>query len=138
MLEIARSGEGGGVFQKDIAAKQSLSLKYLDHIVHALKTAHLITNSKGRKSGYILTRKPSEITVFDIHRAFEPGICLVDCNSSDYRCDLSEGCLAKDLWGNLNNMIINYFKTITLEDLLNGKGYPEAFSTGVGPSTENR
>jgi len=118
MLEIARAENSGGVFQKDIAENQSLSVKYLDHIIQALKTCNLIRNVKGKKSGYVLARKPDEITIFDIHRAFEPGICLVECLSGNYPCDLSETCLTRGFWGHLNNLIINYFKSVTLTDLM--------------------
>jgi Rrf2 family protein len=121
MIEIARGQPDRGVFQKEIAANQSLSLKYLDHIIHALKTARLISNAKGKKSGYVLTRKPSEITVFDIHRAFEPGICLVECLSGTYDCNLIDGCKARGFWGQLNNLIYSYFNSVTLDDLIRGK-----------------
>lgn len=119
MLEIARAENSAGVFQKDIAENQSLSLKYLDHIIQALKTSNLIRNAKGKKSGYILTRKPEEITILDIHRAFEPGICLVECLSDNFSCDMRENCLTRDFWGHLNILIINYFKSVTLIDLMN-------------------
>ena len=119
MLEIARSSSEKGVFQKDIARKQEISVKYLDHIISALKTTNLICNAKGKKSGYMLGRDPSEITIFDIHRAFEPGICLVECLSGKYKCDMDESCVTQGFWGQLNNLIINYFKSVTLEDLMN-------------------
>ncbi len=121
MIEIAHGAPDRGVFQKDIASNQNLSVKYLDHIIQALKTARLISTARGKKSGYVLTRKPSEITVFDIHRAFEPGICLVDCVEGNYNCTMSDGCQARGFWGQLNNLIISYFKSVTLEDLMNGK-----------------
>jgi len=121
MIEIARGNPEKGVFQKDIANNQSLSIKYLDHIIHALKTARLITNTRGKKSGYILTRKPSEITVFDIHRAFEPGICIVECLSGSYQCNMIDGCQARGFWGRLNNLIYDYFRSVTLDDLINGR-----------------
>lgn len=121
MIEIARGQPDRGVFQKDIAFNQSLSLKYLDHIIHALKTARLINNARGKKSGYVLSRRPSEITVFDIHRAFEPGICLVDCLSETYNCSLSDGCKARGFWGQLNNLIFSYFNSVTLEDIIQGR-----------------
>lgn len=121
MIEIAKGAPDRGVFQKDIAATQSLSIKYLDHIIQALKTARLISTVRGKKSGYILLRKPEDITVFDIHRAFEPGICLVDCTSEDYNCDRSEECQAKGFWGQLNKLVIDYFRSVTLDDLVKGR-----------------
>jgi Rrf2 family protein len=121
MIEVAKGTPEQGVFQKDIAANQLLSNKYLDHIIQALKTAQLIRNARGRKSGYILTRNPADITIFDIHRAFEPGICLVDCISGDYQCEMIDDCHAIGFWDQLNQLIVDYFKSVTLEDLINGK-----------------
>ena len=118
MLEIAQNNGNSGIYQKDISEKQSISNKYLDHIIHALKASHLIANVKGKKSGYMLTREPSKITIFDIHNAFEPGICLTECLSGNYKCDRREGCLTVGFWGQLNNIIVNYFKSVTLEDLM--------------------
>jgi Rrf2 family protein len=134
MLEIAQSTLASkGVFQKDIARKQEISVKYLDHIIQALKTSHLITNVKGKKSGYLLARKPAEITIFDIHRAFEPGICLIECLSDSFQCPREEGCQTKGFWGQLNNLIIKHFKSVTLEDLLNGKISVEDFQSVTLP-----
>jgi len=109
---------GKGVFQKQIAENQEISLKYLDHIIHALKTAGLITAVRGRKSGYILTRKSADITMLDIHNAFEPGICIIDCMSPNVTCDRSNRCAAKGFWGRLNNKINDYFKAVSLQDMI--------------------
>jgi len=119
MIEIALNESGKGIYQKQIAENQDISLKYLDHIIHALKASGLITNLKGKKSGYILTRPPSEITMYDIHNAFESGICVIDCLSSNISCDREDRCAARGFWGKLNNQIVNYFKTVTLENLIN-------------------
>jgi Rrf2 family protein len=119
MIEIASDDSGSGVYQKDISSNQEISLKYLDHIIHSLKTSGLITNVKGKKSGYALTRKPSEITIFDIHNAFEPGICIIDCLSEHVQCDRRNGCSARGFWGTLNQQIVDYFKSVSLEDLIN-------------------
>lgn len=118
MLEIAQHHSTKGVLQKDIANKQALSNKYLDHIVHGLKTSGLIINVKGKKSGYRLTRNPSEITVLDVYYALEPNLCLVECLSCDVVCERQPACLTQGLWKQLNNLIVNYFRSITLEDLL--------------------
>ena len=121
MVEIAQGSSGTGVFQKDIAKNQQLSNKYLDHIIYALKTSQLISNSKGKKSGYVLTRNPSEITILDIHSAFEPGICIIECLSGNYECDHSVGCKTRGFWSGLNNQILEYFKSVTLQDLIDNK-----------------
>jgi len=121
MIEIARHSPDTGIFQKQVAENQDISNKYLDHIIHGLKVAGLITSRMGRKSGYILTRPAQEITIFDIHNAFEPGICVIDCLSPSVNCDRAEGCEAKEFWGGLNKKIADYFKSITLQDLVDNK-----------------
>ena len=116
MLEIALQKDQG-IFQKEISEKQKISFKYLDQIIASLKAAKLITNVKGKKSGYILTRPASEITILDIHNAFDPGICVIDCLSLNYQCDRQDICSAKGFWEGLNEMVQNYFKSTTLQDL---------------------
>jgi Rrf2 family protein len=118
ILEIALRGNSEGIYQKEISENQELSYKYLDHIINALKVAGLISKAGGRKSGYILTRPPEEITVFDIHSAFESGICVVDCMDLTFNCDREKHCAIKGFWGNLNNQVIDYFRSTTLKDLI--------------------
>lgn len=125
MVEIAKNSSEEAVFQKDIAEAQDISNKYLDHIIHALKVAGLIANQKGRKSGYILTKDATEITIYDIHNAFEPGICVIDCLTKTYDCPREKGCEAKGFWGGLNQRITDYFKSITLKDLVENEGILE-------------
>jgi Rrf2 family protein len=121
MLEIALSELENGIYQKEIAENQSISYKYLDHIIGALKVAGLIVKASGQRSGYILTRKPSEITILDIHNAFEPGICVIDCLSVSTHCDREKFCAMRGFWGELNNIIIDYFKSATLQDLMDSQ-----------------
>ncbi len=118
MLEIAMHQQSEGVFQKDIASNQSISVKYLDHIIAALKANNLIVNQKGKKSGYMLSRPPGDITMLDIHKSFEPGIQIVDCLSDNFDCPKESICVVKNFWNGLNNQIVDYLKSTTLQDLL--------------------
>jgi Rrf2 family protein len=118
MLEIALDTAQKGLLQKDIAINQDISVKYLDYIIHALKVAGLITNAKGKKSGYVLAKDPSTVTMYDIHNAFEPGICIVDCLTQDMNCLRGSKCSVRFFWTGLNSMIIGYLKKTTLADLV--------------------
>lgn len=119
MLEIALDKSGKGVFQKDIASNQDISIKYLDHIIHALKAAGLINTIRGKKSGYVLTRLPSEISMYDIHNAFENGICVIDCMSEDYVCEKDGKCETQVFWHGLNVIVEEYFRKTSLKDIMN-------------------
>jgi len=118
MITIAIKGKDDGVLQKDIAADQDISLKYLDHIINALKVSRLIKNTRGRKSGYILTKDPGSITVYDIHNAFEPGLNIVECLEDKSCCQRTSRCATRDFWSKLNNLLIDNLKSKTLADLV--------------------
>ena len=120
MVEIAANGSENGIYQKDISENQQISNKYLDHIIHALKVSELIYK-KGRKGGYVLGRNPDKITLYDINNAFEPGICVIECLNKSNKCNRENGCTARGFWSGLNNVIIDYFKAITLKDLVEKK-----------------
>lgn len=118
VLEIALNDCENGIYQKDISKNQDISYKYLDQILSSLKASGIVAKAGGHKSGYVLTRKPSEITVYDVHNAFEPGICVIDCLAMNISCDREKNCALKGFWGDLNNQIIDYFKSTTIQDLM--------------------
>lgn len=118
VLEIAMNRDENGIYQKEIAQNQDISYKYLDQIMNSLKVAGLVTKAGGRKSGYILMKEPAQITVFDIHNAFEPGICVIDCAAPEYSCKRESVCPLKGFWGKLNHQIVQYLQSITIADLM--------------------
>lgn len=117
MVELAMDWEGKGLLQKDISERQDISYKYLDHIVSALKARGLIVNVEGKKSGYRLSRRPEEITIYDIYKAFEAELTIVDCLSPDGRCNRDKSCCTQELWHGLNTLIIDYLKGHNLKQL---------------------
>ena len=92
MLEISLADQQQGIYQKDIARNQDISVKYLDHIISSLKAAGLIRNVGGKNSGYRLSRPAAEITTYDIFRAFEFGLEINICVTPDYVCDRASIC----------------------------------------------
>jgi Rrf2 family protein len=99
MLEIASSNDPNGMLQKDIAKNQNISLKYLDPIIASLKLKGLIINSKGKGSGYRLTRPAEEISMLDIYTAFEQ-IVVIECINNLNFCDRSlHDCKGRNYWG---------------------------------------
>jgi Rrf2 family protein len=118
MIEIAQNSAENGVLQKDIAINQNISIKYLDHIVAALKSSGLIVCAKGKKSGYVLTRQAAAISMLDIHNAFEKEICVIDCMALNYKCERENTCKTKKFWKGLNVLVYDYFRNTTLENLI--------------------
>ncbi len=117
IIEIAKSEQPNGVLQKDIAVNQDISVKYLDSIISSLKLKGLIANTKGKGSGYKLTRSTNEISVLDVYSAFEP-VIIVDCiNNKDF-CDRSGDCRAKDYWCELKSEFQELLAKKTLDQII--------------------
>lgn len=117
MIQIALKNEEG-IYQKDISKKQDISIKYLDQIIAALKAEGLIAHPADQRQGYVLTRKTSEITVYDIYQAFEPDLNIVPCLPNEGICSRKNYCAAVHFWSGLNTTIRDYFKKTKLNSLV--------------------
>ena len=118
MLELAlNENREEGTFQKEIAENQDVSVKYLDHIIADLKAAKLIVNMGGKKSGYRLNRPAEEITIYDIYRAFDDELAIIDCLSVDGACPRKQTCVLKDFWCELNLSIRSSMESMNLKKL---------------------
>lgn len=123
MIEIASSNEPIGMLQKDIAQKQNISLKYLDPIIGSLKLKGLIANSKGKGSGYMLTRPANEITMLDIYTAFEQ-VVIVDCiNNLGYCERSSHDCKARCYWTEFGVDFKKLLSDKTLDQIIEETSY---------------
>jgi Rrf2 family protein len=118
MIEISLNKSTKGILQKEISENQEISLKFLDSIIAGLKSAGLIINYSGKRSGYILTKTPSEISVYDIFRAFEPELTVVNCMCPGNICNRVSICPAKDYWSDLNTKIKTQMKSSTLDQIV--------------------
>ena len=119
MIEIGTKDPSSGVLQKDISKVQEIPLRYLDSIITGLRNAGLIVNFSGKRSGYILTRPPAEISVYDVYRAFEPELLLVNCSCPGNECKRIDICPAKDYWSELSNEIKNQMESSNLDQIVN-------------------
>ena len=118
MIEISTRDNSIGVLQKDISKVQDIPLKYLDSIITGLRNAGLIVNFAGKRSGYILSRSPNEISVYEIYRAFEPELTLVNCTCPGNECKRINICPAKDYWAELNLVIKDQMTSTNLEQII--------------------
>ena len=120
MFELALNADNEkGVFQKDIAENQDVSVKYLDRIIASLKTAGLIINAGGKRSGYKLSRPAEEITIYDVYRAFEDELAIIDCLKNDGAGSGKKHCVMRDYWFALNQTIRSSMESMNLKELTN-------------------
>lgn len=107
---------------KDISRRQDISPRYLEQIFQDLKKAGLIKSRRGPQGGYMLARKPEEITVRQILLAAEGDLNLVLCAREDEdetkgRCVFDSRCVTQQVWAEATRQLSAYFDSVTLKDL---------------------
>ena len=103
----------------DIAARQDLSLAYLEQLFTLLRRRGLVTSVRGPGGGYRLARRPAELAVADIVTAVDEPIEAVRCTSKETGCmPGGERCLTHDLWEALGDHIHQFLAGVSLEDVI--------------------
>lgn len=120
LLDLAEHRSGGYIPMKEVAARQNISLKYIEKLMPALKTAGFIESVHGIGGGYRLTRDPDRYTLWEILRLAEGDMAPVSCLSPGAPpCPRAAECRTLPVWEGYQKLTENYFRGITLADLLN-------------------
>jgi Rrf2 family iron-sulfur cluster assembly transcriptional regulator len=119
MFELARNYNNGPLTIKEIAKRQGVSVAYLEQLLNKLRKSRLIKSRKGPGGGYMINKKPEEISVGIILNSLEGPVAIAQClDPSAKGCKRVEGCVARLLWKSLGEKIEDFLDTITLNDLL--------------------
>jgi len=113
------SGNGKPVNRKQISANQNISEHFLEKICLDLKKHRILDSRKGPGGGFVIARKPAEISFWEIYQA-------VDHHGGDFHscdpgikgeCELQANCQVKDIWKRFNRKLIESMTNITLADI---------------------
>jgi Rrf2 family protein len=121
MIELAGAFDSGPIFMGDIAKRQGISRKYLHALLTELKSAGLVMSVRGAHGGYVLAKKPTEITVTDVFEALEGKLAIIDCVVDEEACSRLDGCQTRKLWKDVNSAMANVLNNATLADLASGE-----------------
>lgn len=120
MADLAENQENGKYIpMKDVAARQGISLKYLEQILPVLSKNNLIEGVHGKGGGYRLSLPPDKVRVGDVLRLTEGDLSPVSCLGEDASpCDRLNECKTMKLWAGLNKVIYDYIDSVTIADLM--------------------
>ena len=103
---------------KEISQKERYPLPYLEKIFQSLRAAGIVDARHGNQGGYVLARKPSEITLKAIIEALEGGTFDVFCDTSEREkivCTHLCLCGMKPVWKATRTVLDNLYGSISLE-----------------------
>lgn len=119
MIDLAEHNSENYIPLKDIVARQDISQKYLEGIMTDLSKAGLLDGQHGKGGGYKLSRTPDDITVLEILVITEGDLAPIAClGNSAEPCARAAECRTLPMWEKLYTLIRDYFKGITLADLM--------------------
>ncbi len=123
MVDISRHGGDRPISLGAIAARQEISLSYLEQLFAKLGRHGLVRSVRGPGGGFHLAKPAAEIMIADIVRAAEEEIKTTNCSgdpSNGCKQDHSR-CLTHDLWEELGGVIQNYLASVSLAMVADGQ-----------------
>ncbi|MBP5565095.1 MAG: Rrf2 family transcriptional regulator [Lachnospiraceae bacterium] len=119
MIDLAEHSNGEYIAMKEVAARQEISLKYLERILPILVKEKMIEGVHGKGGGYLLTRKPSEYKVGEILRLTEGNLAPVTCvECEDEEREQKGETRTIGMWEEIDKIVNDYFDSKTIEDLM--------------------
>jgi len=122
MVHLAGLEPGELAQVADIAETNSISKKFLDHILTALRNAGLVYSKKGKGGGYALAHAAHEIRVGAIVRALDGPLAPISCASvTAFRscddCDNLKTCPVRLIMVEARNAIASVLDHTTLAEM---------------------
>ena len=134
MVHLAGLEPGALAQVADIAESNSISKKFLDHILTELRHAGLVYSKKGKGGGYALARPAHEIRVGAIVRVLDGPLAPLPCASvTAFRpcedCGDLKTCAVRRIMVEARNAIASVLDNRTLAELRTLTDPPELSGT---------
>ncbi|BCW89505.1 HTH-type transcriptional regulator IscR [Alphaproteobacteria bacterium SO-S41] len=123
ITDLAKFSSARPVSLADIAARQEISLSYLEQLFAKLRRAGLVRSVRGPGGGYRLARSAAETRVAEVILAVDEPIKATRCEiGSPKGCTgTSARCITHDLWEELSRQIHIFLSSVTLADILENR-----------------
>ena len=119
LLDLAEHRNGGYIPMKEVAARQDISLKYIEKLMPALKAAGFIESVHGIGGGYRLAWEPETYTLWDILLRSEGDLAPVSClKDGAGACARAADCRTLPVWEGYYRVTREYFSADRCRHLL--------------------
>lgn len=115
LIELARlSDSNTPLTASEIALRHSIPERYLEQVLSLLRHSGLIQSQRGHKGGYLLVRKPWQITVFEVVELLRGSGKRSDATQSAHL----ERELISEVWQEAQIAAQTSLKNYTIQDLV--------------------
>lgn len=126
-------GELRAIPLQDIAARQEISLSYLEQLFARLRRAGIVAGMRGPGGGYRLARPAADVAIAEVIVAVDEPIKTTRCRDGSLKsCQGKVGrCIAHDLWDELGRQIHVFLAGVSLEDVVARRVIGRAAAPGL-------
>jgi Rrf2 family protein len=118
LLDLALHQGEGPVLLKNIAEREQISVRYLEHLITPLIAGGIVWTTRGARGGVSLAKPPEEIKLSEVIQLLEGSVAPVECLNSPGICSRSKLCVTRDIWGQLKQAMDGVLESTTLQDLV--------------------
>jgi Rrf2 family protein len=116
LLEMAAHYESGEPLQiRQIAAQQKIPDRYLEQLLATLRRGGIVKSQRGSKGGYLLTREPRKIILFEILECLE-GL-EARAGEENVNSKSIDSSVIEEIWQEASHAANSVFQKYTLQDL---------------------
>ncbi len=139
IVDLARQASAKPIALAEIAARQEISLSYLEQLFAKLRRAGLVKSVRGPGGGYLMGHPAPEMRISDIILAVDEPMRATRCTpGSPAGCmALAKRCETHDLWEELGRQIHLYLSAVSVADVVNkrvlGAGGNIPLDLGLAP-----
>jgi Rrf2 family cysteine metabolism transcriptional repressor len=104
-----------------IASNHNIPKRFLEVILNELRQGGFVESRRGMDGGYLLARKPENITIGDVVRFVDGDISPVSCVSSNENqvyCAMEFQCPFYDFWLQVKETVEKVYSGTTLADIV--------------------
>ncbi len=116
-----RSGQGP-VSSRLLASEEDVSTQLTSKLLQRLSRAGLVRSSMGPQGGFVLAKKPAQISVASVIHTIQGPIIINRCVQKRPDCDRKPSCPISSQLEILQDNVAVFFENLTLQDLLEPAG----------------
>jgi Rrf2 family iron-sulfur cluster assembly transcriptional regulator len=134
MIDLAMRQGTGPVTLSGISQRQAISLSYLEQLFGKLRRHEIVESIRGPGGGYSLARAAEKVTVADIIIAVDEPIDATQCGGKENCAGTAAHgarCMTHELWTTLNEKMVDYLDSVSLQDLVDGQRQKEQAEQNV-------
>ena len=118
LVYLAQKIRSGFVPTTDIAMAQHIPEPYLLRICSELQKSRLIESRRGPQGGHKLALAPEEISIRNVIDSVDYSLAPMDCVDEADTCRLSGACSQRELWTDVESMLLAHLAEVSINDLL--------------------